>query len=119
MVKVKAKDVKAGKADQRRHKFFNCALSGGKQRSPAQFFFAFFFFLFFVAPLANPIVACETGRLYNYEVVLNTLLNKRKLPKELQHLEKISDVFTVKFSANTTQKGDDSPWVCPGGCCIT
>ena len=73
MVKLKKRDAKADKTLNRRHRFFTCALSG--------------------APLCNPIVACRTGRLYNYEAVLNALIAKR-VPKELEHVQSGSDVLT-------------------------
>jgi hypothetical protein len=96
MVKVKQRDAKADKTTLRRHRFFNCALSG--------------------APLAAPIVACRTGRLYNYEAVLSALLAKRSMPAELRHVQSISDVFAVSFSQNPQHEpnvSDSSPWQCP------
>lgn len=104
MVKVKKKDPKAGKQAKRRHRFFTCALTG--------------------APLSPPIAACRTGRLYNKEAVLTALLSKRAMPKELAHLQSVSDVVTVQFKTNPSyeksaaagviQPTDDvSPWVCP------
>ena len=96
MVKVKQRDAKADKTTLRRHRFFNCALSG--------------------APLAAPIVACRTGRLYNYEAVLSALLAKRSMPAELKHLQSIGDVFAVAFLPNPQYESgtsDSSPWQCP------
>ena len=103
MVKVKKRDAKADKTELRRHRFFNCALSG--------------------APLCAPIVACRTGRLFNYEAVLGALLARRELPAELRHVQSAGDVFSVKFAPNPSYahppqtpvkiENDVSPWVCP------
>ncbi|KFM77770.1 hypothetical protein X975_22133, partial [Stegodyphus mimosarum] len=77
-------------------------------------------------PLHKPIVACELGKLYNKESVLEHLLNKEKASSEVAgHIQKLSDVkelnLTEKngFQAKTDQKGDeyvdfhDSRYICP------
>lgn len=77
-------------------------------------------------PLHKPIVACELGKLYNKESVLEHLINKDKATSEnASHITKLSDVkelnLTEKngFAAKANQKGDeyvdfhDSRYICP------
>lgn len=66
-------------------------------------------------PLAQPIVACELGNLYNKESILEALLEKN-LPSEFDHVRSLKDVKEVKFTDNTSSgasKGDDRKWMCP------
>lgn len=77
-------------------------------------------------PLHKPIVACELGKLYNKEAVLEHLLKKDGVTAEVAgHIKKLSDVkelnLTEKagFEAKNNQKGDeyvdfhDSRYMCP------
>uniref|UniRef100_T1E1C2 Replication termination factor 2 n=1 Tax=Cupiennius salei TaxID=6928 RepID=T1E1C2_CUPSA len=76
-------------------------------------------------PLHKPIVACELGKLYNKESVLEHLLNKDNSTEVAGHIKKLSDVkelnLTEKagFEAKTSHKGDeyvdfnDSRYMCP------
>lgn len=77
-------------------------------------------------PLRKPIVACEMGKLYNKEAVIEHLLNKNNTSTEVAgHIKKLSDVkelnLTEKagFEAKSNHKGDeyvdfnDSRYICP------
>lgn len=102
LVKNKKKDDYVDKAALRRERFFHCAVSGNA--------------------LQNPIVACWSGRLYNYESVLRALLEKRLPPELAQHIRSAQDVFFVRPKRNPLYtRGENepvevqnvSPWVCP------
>ena len=90
------------------------------------------------APLQQPVVACELGRLYSKETVLETLLDKSATVEEpatssadvsvAAHIKSLRDVKPLNLTENpawseaeasTAEKGDGyidmqkSKWICP------
>jgi len=78
--------------------------------------------------LNKPVVACEMGRLYNKESVIELLLSKDRsaAPARTEHLEKLKDIVELKLTPNPAYNdkrasvGDGmyvdrlvSPWICP------
>jgi len=62
-------------------------------------------------PLRSPIVACELGRLFNKESVLEILLDKSKAPDCARHLRNMKDVKEIVLTQNpsfqkSANKGD-------------
>jgi len=77
-------------------------------------------------PLQTPVVACELGRLYNKETVLECLLDKSKVTEVVSHLRSLKDVKELSFTdnpdwaeGNGVENGDGfrdehkSRWICP------
>ncbi|XP_015926313.2 replication termination factor 2 [Parasteatoda tepidariorum] len=78
-------------------------------------------------PLRKPIVACELGKLYNKEAVIEHILNKEAAAtsENAGHIARLADIkelnLTEKpgFEVNKNQKGDeyvdfhDSRYICP------
>jgi len=77
-------------------------------------------------PLVQPIVACQLGRLYNKESILEKLLDK-SAESAPEHINKLSDVTTLNLTPNpafelngsVAEKGDayidvmKSKYICP------
>jgi len=78
--------------------------------------------------LKKPIVACEMGRLYNKEAVIELLLSKDRsaAPARTEHIEKLKDIVELQLTPNPAfddkraSVGDGmyvdrlvSPWICP------
>ncbi|KAG8201588.1 hypothetical protein JTE90_011254 [Oedothorax gibbosus] len=75
-------------------------------------------------PLRKPIVACELGRLYNKEAVIEHILNKEKKSENASHIAKMSDVKELNLTEKADfkqkhHKGDeyidvnDARYICP------
>lgn len=79
-------------------------------------------------PLKEPIVACELGKLYNKDAVIEYLLNKKAEKKaEMKHIKGLKDIHTLSLHRNPAwksrtekaEKGDgyiddhDSKYICP------
>ena len=78
-------------------------------------------------PLTNNVVACQMGRLYNKESVIELLLSKDRssAPPWSTHLEKLKDIIELKLTANPAYDANRisvgnayndrlvSPWICP------
>ncbi|ELT93342.1 hypothetical protein CAPTEDRAFT_157491 [Capitella teleta] len=77
-------------------------------------------------PLRNPILACELGRLYNKESVLEFLLDKSKFEfaENFSHIKSLKDVHELNFTDSSymkcAEKGDAyidsssrSKYICP------
>jgi hypothetical protein len=110
LVKLKKKPEQRDKDGHRLYKWQHCAISQQLLR--------------------KPVMACELGRLYNKESVIELLLNKdRSKTDELlntAHIEKLKDVVELNlhdnpaFDINKQSVGDGlyndaliSPWICP------
>lgn len=108
LVRLKKKPEQRDKDGHRLYKWQHCAITQ--------------------EPLRKPVVACELGRLYNKESVIELLLNKDRsnAPSNTQHLEKLKDVVELQLTANPAfdahkkSVGDGmyndaliSPWICP------
>jgi len=78
--------------------------------------------------LTKPVVACEMGRLYSKEAVIELLLSKDRsaAPARTEHIEKLKDIVSLQLTPNPayddkkTSVGDGmyvdrliSPWICP------
>lgn len=58
---------------------------------------------------------CGLGRLYSKQKVIEALLNKDKLPEELQHIKSLKDIKDLKLTANPAYSAEDeknSPFIC-------
>lgn len=75
-------------------------------------------------PLQKPIVACQLGRLYSKLAVIESLLDKSKLPPSACHIKSLKDVKELQLTDNpaytakakTSETYDDSliaPYICP------
>ena len=78
-------------------------------------------------PLDKPIVACELGRLYNKEAIIEKLLNAKSegSSQGADHIKSLKDVKELQLEPNPAFKdkasvGDGgyvdrsiSPWICP------
>lgn len=79
-------------------------------------------------PLKEPIVACDLGKLYNKDAVIEYLLNKNSEKKaEIKHIKGLKDIHTLSLHPNPSwqsktekaEKGDgyiddqDSKYICP------
>lgn len=108
LVKLKKKPEQKDKDGHRLYKWQHCAISQEKLR--------------------KPVVACELGKLYNKESVIELLLNKDRsnAPANTEHLEKLKDVVELELTSNPAfdrkkqSVGDGmyndaliSPWICP------
>ncbi|XP_023331347.1 protein RTF2 homolog [Eurytemora carolleeae] len=108
LVKLKKKPEQRDKDGHRLYKWQHCAITQ--------------------EPLRKPIVACELGRLYNKESIIELLLNKERInaPANTEHIEKLKDVVELQltpnpaFDAKKLSVGDGmyndaliSPWICP------
>eukprot|EP00088_Acartia_fossae_P056952 TRINITY_DN6639_c1_g1_i10.p1 TRINITY_DN6639_c1_g1~~TRINITY_DN6639_c1_g1_i10.p1 ORF type:complete len:303 (-),score=88.80 TRINITY_DN6639_c1_g1_i10:1138-2046(-) len=108
LVRLKKKPEQRDKDGHRIYKWQHCAISQ--------------------EPLRKPVVACELGRLYNKESIIELLLNKDRTnaPANTEHIEKLKDVIELKlhdnpaFDAKKHAVGDGlyndaliSPWICP------
>jgi len=94
LVKTKEKAQQKDPNEMRKIRYFSCAIS--KEN------------------LKEPVVACELGNLYNKEIVIECLLEK-KIPPSFSHIRSLKDVQTVKFTPNPsyTSDSDSSPYTCP------
>ena len=108
LVKLKKKPEKKDSNGHRLYKWQHCALSQ--------------------EPLRKPIVACQMGRLYNKESVIELLLSQDRsgAPSWSRHLEKLKDIIELQLTANPAYDGSKvsvgdggyndrlvSPWICP------
>ena len=108
LVKVAKKPEQKDREGHRLYKWQHCALSQ--------------------EPLSNTnVVACQMGRLYNKEAVIELLLCKDRsnAPPWAAHLEKLKDVIELKLSPNPSYDANRisvgngyndrlvSPWICP------
>jgi len=108
LVKLKKKPEQRDKDGHRLYKWQHCAITQ--------------------EPLRKPVVACEMGRLYNKESIIELLLNKDRsnAPANTEHLEKLKDVVELQlqpnpaFDSSKHAVGDGlyndaliSPWICP------
>lgn len=108
LVKLKKKPEQKDKDGHRLYRWQHCAISQ--------------------EPLRKPVVACQLGKLYNKEAVIELLLNKDRsnAPANTEHIEKLKDVVELQlqdnpaFDANRKSVGDGqyndalvSPWICP------
>jgi len=62
-------------------------------------------------PLSEPVVACQLGRLYNKDAVIEYLLDKESQLEKMAHVKNLKSISTLKLSANTvwnkkTKTGD-------------
>jgi len=78
-------------------------------------------------PLRMPVVACEMGRLYNKESVIELLLEKKERSARNEHIEKLKDVMEIQLANNPAFDAEKGPsvgdcfyvdrlisaWVCP------
>ncbi|RDX51575.1 DUF602-domain-containing protein [Lentinus brumalis] len=105
LVKSKPKAEQADRANQIRAMWFFCALSK--------------------RPLQEPIVSCPLGKLYNYDAVLEFLLDRDVFGAEGKvvcgHIRSMKDLKTLKLTPNTSKASasssdstpDRAPFVCP------
>nr|CAG4641065.1 EOG090X0ACT [Eulimnadia texana] len=56
--------------------------------------------------LRSPVVACELGRLYNKEAVLEMLIDKTKLAEKARHIRNLKDVKVLNLTPNPAFKKD-------------
>jgi Rtf2 RING-finger len=54
--------------------------------------------------LRSPVVACELGRLFNKESILEMLLDKSKAPECAEHIRNLKDVKELVLTANAAFK---------------
>jgi len=59
-------------------------------------------------PLRSPIVACEFGRLFNKESVLEALLDKSKAPECAKHIRNMKDIKEIVLTLNPSFKKSDT-----------
>jgi hypothetical protein len=69
-------------------------------------------------PLADPIVCCALGRLYNKEALVEALIRRKSTKKSdpfIEHIQSLKDIFNVHFERNTEKTKDDNKsfFVCP------
>jgi len=111
LVKLKKKPEQKDKDGHRLYKWQHCALTQ--------------------EALKKPIVACEMGKLYNKESVIELLLSKDRseAPKWSEHLKQLKDVVELELTPNPAYTdrnrrqdavGDGmyvdklvAPWICP------
>lgn len=108
LVRLKKKPEQRDKDGHRLYKWQHCAITQ--------------------EPLRKPVVACEMGRLYNKESIIELLLNKDRVnaPANTEHIEKLKDVVELQltpnpaYDASKQSVGDGmyndalvSPWICP------
>jgi len=107
LVKTKKKPEQKDKAAEANFRWQHCALSQ--------------------APLQQPEVACELGRIYNKDSVIEALLNKasaEEAPIMISHIKSLRDVKTLNLTENlqwaeASQVGDGyndnnkAQWICP------
>jgi len=76
-----------------------------------------------LAPLVDPVVACELGFLFTKEAVVGHLLTK-SMPEEFSHIERLKDIVTLNLTKNTSHAQSGlanvesyenliSPFMCP------
>jgi hypothetical protein len=106
LVKLKKKPEQKDKDSSRLYRWQHCAITQ--------------------EPLKKPVVACEMGRLYNKEAVIELLLNKSaERSARNEHLEKLKDVVELDLSDNPAYEADRAsvgdgmyvdklvaPWIC-------
>ncbi|XP_041483879.1 replication termination factor 2-like [Lytechinus variegatus] len=104
LVRTKRRPEKADQNMERVARWHHCALTQEKLR--------------------QPIVACELGRLYNKEAVLEFLLDKSN-SESAQHLKSLKDVKQLNLTDNPAYKGhkgdkgdgyvdrQTAPYICP------
>jgi len=108
LVKLKKKPEQRDKDGHRLYKWQHCAITQ--------------------EPLRKPVVACELGRLYNKESIIELLLNKDRTnaPANTEHIEKLKDIVELQltpnpaYNASKQSVGDGmyndaliAPWICP------
>lgn len=106
LVKLKKKPERKDKDSARLYRWRHCAITQ--------------------EPLRKPVVACEMGRLYNKESVIELLLEKKERSARNEHIEKLKDVMEIQladnpaYDAEKASVGDGfyvdrlvSPWICP------
>ncbi|EIW86089.1 DUF602-domain-containing protein [Coniophora puteana RWD-64-598 SS2] len=103
LVKAKPKAEQADKANQVRARWFFCALSK--------------------KPLAEPIVSCALGKLYNKDAIIEYLLDKAAYGDGEEicgHIRSLKDVKQLKFTPRTApaaatdpSSGEPAKFVCP------
>ncbi|XP_064624743.1 replication termination factor 2-like [Lineus longissimus] len=89
LVRLKKKPEQKDKFADLAHKWQNCAISQ--------------------EPLRRPIVACELGRLYNKDVVIELLLDKSKFDcaASFDHIRGLKDVKVLQLTDNPAYKDED------------
>ncbi|KRX10669.1 hypothetical protein PPERSA_08664 [Pseudocohnilembus persalinus] len=92
LIKNKAKEVHIDNQVKNRDRAQLCKLSKNK--------------------LKLPVVMCRLGNLYNYESVIQNLMDKT-MPQSFRHIKKLkNDVKQVKLEENKDKKADN-PFMCP------
>ena len=56
--------------------------------------------------MKKPIAGCKLGLLYNFETLLQTILDKR-MPSTFQHITSLKDVKELKVEMRKNQDGED------------
>ena len=62
--------------------------------------------------LNPPLAICRLGLIYNYEEVLNLMMEK-KIPHEFNHIRTLKDVKMLKNVELNPEKNSDFPLICP------
>lgn len=106
LVKLKKKPERKDKESARLYRWRHCAITQ--------------------EPLRKPVVACEMGRLYNKESVIELLLEKKERSARNEHIEKLKDVMEIQLASNPAYDAEKasvgdgmyvdrlvSPWICP------
>ena len=62
--------------------------------------------------LNPPLAICRLGLIYNYEEVLNLMMEK-KIPHEFNHIKTLKDVKMLKNIELNPEKNSDFPLICP------
>ena len=62
--------------------------------------------------LNPPLAVCRLGLIYNYEEVLNLMMEK-KIPHEFAHLRSLKDLKMLKNIEMNSEKNSDFPLICP------
>ena len=66
--------------------------------------------------LQQPIVMCGLGRLYSKQNVIESLLEKEKMPESCSHIKSLKDIKDMQLTANPAYKEDandkSAPFIC-------
>lgn len=62
--------------------------------------------------LNQPLAICRLGLIYNYEEVLNLMMEK-KIPHEFSHIRSLRDLKMLKTIEINPDKNSDFPLICP------
>ncbi|CAG0881247.1 unnamed protein product [Cyprideis torosa] len=97
LVRTKKKPEKKDKESAKRYKWRHCSVSQEQLR--------------------KPVVACQLGRFYNKEALLEALLNKETKNPVISHIKSLKDIREVRFSTNPAFTDATSetaaPYICP------